>query len=84
MLQIKLHLKMSSSLIEIHENTKMGRESALLGDYETSLVYYQGVLQQMNRFIGTLKDPGGRQRWLKVVKILTLIQLQIYCILQFC
>ena len=31
---------MSAALTEIYENTKMGRESALLGDYETSQVLY--------------------------------------------
>lgn len=59
-------VKMSSILTEIHENTKMGRESALLGDYETSLVYYQGVIQQIQRHLGSIRDPTSKQRWQKV------------------
>ena len=39
---------MNISITDICENTKMGREFALLGNYETSLVYYQGVVQQVS------------------------------------
>lgn len=62
---------MSSVLTEIHENTKMGRESALLGDYETSLVYYQGVIQQITRHLGTIRDPSSKQRWQKAKQEVT-------------
>ncbi|KAK7108200.1 katanin p60 ATPase-containing subunit A1-like isoform X1 [Littorina saxatilis] len=57
---------MSFALDEIYENTKMGRESALLGDYETSQVYYQGVLQQIHRLLTSVRDPSSKQRWQKV------------------
>lgn len=39
---------MNISITDICENTKMGREFALLGNYETALVYYQGVVQQVS------------------------------------
>uniref|UniRef100_A0A0B7A4J6 Katanin p60 ATPase-containing subunit A1 n=1 Tax=Arion vulgaris TaxID=1028688 RepID=A0A0B7A4J6_9EUPU len=51
------------SLGEISDNTKSARENALLGDYDTSMVYYQGVLQQIQRFIPTLKDSERKQEW---------------------
>ncbi len=57
---------MSASVAEICENTKMGREHALLGDYETSQVYYQGVLQQIQKLIITIKDPTRKEKWQQV------------------
>jgi hypothetical protein len=29
-------------------------------------VYYQGVLQQMHRHMGSIRDPTSKQRWQKV------------------
>lgn len=57
---------MNSSVAEICENTKMGREFALLGNYETSLVYYQGVVQQIHRLLQSVNDPMRRERWQEV------------------
>ncbi|XP_064605147.1 LOW QUALITY PROTEIN: katanin p60 ATPase-containing subunit A1-like [Liolophura sinensis] len=54
------------SLTEISENTKMGRENALLGNYDTSLVYYQGVIQQIQKLLLTIKDPSRKQKWQQV------------------
>ena len=48
---------------EIIENTKLAREYALLGNYETSLVYYQGVLQQVAKHISTIREPGRKTEW---------------------
>ena len=55
-----------ASVAEICENTKMGREHALLGDYETSQVYYQGVLQQIQKLLLTIKDTQRKQTWQQV------------------
>ena len=57
---------MSASVAEICENIKMGREFALLGNYETSLVYYQGVVQQVHRLLQSVNDPMRRERWQEV------------------
>lgn len=51
------------SLTEISDNTRHGREKALLGDYETSMVYYQGVIQQIHRLMGTIRDPERKKQW---------------------
>ena len=51
---------------EICENTKMGREYALLGNYETSMVYYQGVLQQIQKMLASIREPDRKHRWQKV------------------
>lgn len=54
------------SMQEICENTKRAREHALLGDYDTSQVYYQGVLQQIQKLLLTIKDDESKQKWQKV------------------
>lgn len=54
------------NLSKIVENVKMGREFALLGLYDAALVYYQGVLQEIQHYIGSLKEPLRRQRWQEV------------------
>ena len=60
-----LYCKMS--LAEICENAKMAREYALLGNYDTSLVYYQGVIQQIQKHIQQLRDDAiMKQEWHQV------------------
>ena len=57
---------MSTSVAEICENTKLAREAALLGNYETAGVYYQGVVQQIHRLLATITDPTHKGRWQSV------------------
>lgn len=57
---------MSTSVAEICENTKLAREAALLGNYETAGVYYQGVVQQIHRLLATITDPIHKGRWQSV------------------
>ncbi|XP_077392093.1 katanin p60 ATPase-containing subunit A-like 1 isoform X2 [Festucalex cinctus] len=59
------------NLSEIDDNAKKGREYALLGNYDSSSVYYQGVLQQINKHCQTLKDPALKVRWQQVKQELT-------------
>jgi katanin p60 ATPase-containing subunit A1 len=59
---------MSTSVAEICENTKLAREAALLGNYETAGVYYQGVVQQIHRLLPTINDPTNKGRWQSVRK----------------
>ncbi|XP_033635164.1 katanin p60 ATPase-containing subunit A1-like isoform X2 [Asterias rubens] len=54
------------SVTEICENTKMGREYALLGNYDTSLVYYQGVLQQIQKLLMSIREQERKHQWQKV------------------
>lgn len=63
---------MNVSLSEIVENTKLGREYALLGNYESSLVYYQGVLQQINRMISSITDHNRIQQWQEIQRMIAL------------
>nr|KAF6427707.1 katanin catalytic subunit A1 like 1 [Rousettus aegyptiacus] len=54
------------NLAEICDNAKKGREYALLGNYDSSMVYYQGVLQQIQRHCQAVRDPAVRGRWQQV------------------
>ena len=56
----------TSPIAEICENTKLAREAALLGNYETAAVYYQGVVQQIHRLLPTITDPNHKAKWQSV------------------
>lgn len=57
---------MSFGVRDICENTKMAREYALLGNYETALVYYQGAVQQIHRLLTTITDSIRKERWQQI------------------
>lgn len=57
---------MSFGVRDICEDTKMAREYALLGNYETALVYYQGAVQQIHRLLTTITDSIRKERWQQV------------------
>ncbi|XP_058145569.1 katanin p60 ATPase-containing subunit A1 [Dasypus novemcinctus] len=54
------------SLLMISENVKLAREYALLGNYDSAMVYYQGVLDQMNKYLYSVKDTYLQQKWQQV------------------
>uniref|UniRef100_A0A8D0RI23 Katanin catalytic subunit A1 n=1 Tax=Sus scrofa TaxID=9823 RepID=A0A8D0RI23_PIG len=54
------------SLLMISENVKLAREYALLGNYDSAMVYYQGVLDQMNKYLSSVKDTYLQQKWQQV------------------
>lgn len=54
------------NLAEICDNAKKGREYALLGNYDSSMVYYQGVIQQIQRHCQSVRDPAVKGRWQQV------------------
>jgi len=57
---------MTSALSDIQENIKSARENALLGSYDTSQVYYQGALQQVQKHLVSITDPARKQKWQQV------------------
>lgn len=58
---------MNISITDICQNTRMGRECALLGNYESAIVYYQGVVQQIHRLLQTINtDPVRKDRWQQI------------------
>lgn len=67
--EIKLSTKqwdMAIPINEICENTKLARETALTGNYESSVVYYTGVVQQITRLLMTITDPNRKAKWQQV------------------
>uniref|UniRef100_A0A668RX73 Katanin p60 subunit A1 n=1 Tax=Oreochromis aureus TaxID=47969 RepID=A0A668RX73_OREAU len=59
------------NLSDICDNAKKGREYALLGNYDSSIVYYQGVIQQIHKHCQSLRDPALTVRWQQVSPELT-------------
>uniref|UniRef100_W5NK59 Katanin p60 ATPase-containing subunit A1 n=1 Tax=Lepisosteus oculatus TaxID=7918 RepID=W5NK59_LEPOC len=54
------------SLLEISENVKLAREYALLGNYSSALVCYQGVLEQIKKYLFAVKDAALQHKWQQV------------------
>uniref|UniRef100_A0A8D0CN45 Katanin p60 ATPase-containing subunit A1 n=1 Tax=Scleropages formosus TaxID=113540 RepID=A0A8D0CN45_SCLFO len=54
------------NLTEICDNAKRAREYALLGNYDSSMVYYQGVVQQIHKHCQSLRDPALKVKWQQV------------------
>jgi len=54
---------MAVSINEICENTKLAREMAVMGNYETSSVYYQGVIQQIHKLLISIDDKTRKSKW---------------------
>lgn len=72
------------NLAEICDNAKKGRDYALIGNYDSSMVYYQGVIQQIQRHCQSIRDPAIKGKWQqvwcnKVACILLLDIWKIYC-----
>ncbi|XP_063758410.1 katanin p60 ATPase-containing subunit A1 isoform X3 [Eleginops maclovinus] len=51
------------SLREINENVKLAREYALLGNYSSASVLYRGLLEQIKKYVYTMRDSSYQQRW---------------------
>lgn len=62
---------MNCNIQEVFENTKLGREHALLGNYETSLIYYQGVIQQIQKLLIGIDEAKRKVIWQEVRRELT-------------
>ncbi|XP_026332213.1 katanin p60 ATPase-containing subunit A-like 1 [Hyposmocoma kahamanoa] len=54
---------MAVSVGEICENTKLAREMALMGNYDSALVYYEGTVQMIHRLLITIADPTRKSKW---------------------
>lgn len=68
---------MAVSVFEMYENAKLAREMAVMGNYESSGVYYEGTLQQINRLI-MASDNSSKQKWLSVSMAYFIILISMY------
>eukprot|EP00003_Mantamonas_plastica_P029329 TRINITY_DN691_c0_g1_i1.p1 TRINITY_DN691_c0_g1~~TRINITY_DN691_c0_g1_i1.p1 ORF type:complete len:519 (+),score=181.58 TRINITY_DN691_c0_g1_i1:60-1559(+) len=53
------------------DSLKLAREHVLLGQYDTSLVYFDGVMDQIQQYLRTVKDPSIRRKWQSVKETVT-------------
>jgi len=72
---------MAVSIDEIRESINMAREMALTGNYDSSLVYYEGAKLQLGRFLSTVDIQARRESWRTVSNICCSI---LYYFLLFC
>ncbi|XP_028292237.1 katanin p60 ATPase-containing subunit A-like 1 isoform X1 [Gouania willdenowi] len=68
---ILIQLISSMNFKEIVDNGNKGREYAMLGNYDSSIVYYQGIIQQICKHCQSLRDPALKVRWQQVRQELT-------------
>lgn len=54
---------MAVPISEICQNTTLAREMALTGNYDTSVVYYQSVVQQIHRLLASIADATRKAKW---------------------
>lgn len=51
------------SASEISDNAKLAREMALIGNYDSAGIYYEGVLQMVQQLVLGLADPVRKGKW---------------------
>ncbi|PWA46671.1 katanin p60 ATPase-containing subunit A1 [Artemisia annua] len=61
----------SSSLAGLQDHLKLAREYALEGLYDTSVIFFDGAIAQINKHLSSLDDPLARSKWMNVKKALT-------------
>lgn len=68
---------MAVSTDEIRNSINMAREMALTGNYDSSLVYYEGAKLQLGRFLSTSDNQARRESW-RTVSLLLLTAVLMY------
>ncbi|KAF5739125.1 hypothetical protein HS088_TW12G00324 [Tripterygium wilfordii] len=58
----------ASSLAGLQDHLKLAREYALEGLYDTSVIFFDGAIAQINKHLSTLDDPLVRSKWTNVKK----------------
>ncbi|XP_029736067.1 katanin p60 ATPase-containing subunit A1 [Aedes albopictus] len=48
---------------EICENTKLAREMAVMGNYDSAGIYYEGVLQMLRKLLMGISEPIRKGKW---------------------
>ncbi|XAR50604.1 Microtubule-severing ATPase [Bertholletia excelsa] len=59
-----------TSLAGLQDHLKLAREYALEGVYDTSVIFFDGAIAQINKHLNTLDDPLIRAKWMNVKKAL--------------
>ncbi|XP_044497505.1 katanin p60 ATPase-containing subunit A1 [Mangifera indica] len=61
----------TNSLVGLQDHLKLAREYALEGLYDTSIIFFDGAIAQINKHLNTLDDPLVRAKWMNVKKALS-------------
>ncbi|XP_055642615.1 katanin p60 ATPase-containing subunit A-like 1 [Toxorhynchites rutilus septentrionalis] len=51
---------------EICENTKIAREMAVMGNYDSAGIYYEGVLQMLRKLLMGISEPIRKGKWVMI------------------
>uniref|UniRef100_U5EYR1 Katanin p60 ATPase-containing subunit A1 n=1 Tax=Corethrella appendiculata TaxID=1370023 RepID=U5EYR1_9DIPT len=51
------------STSEICENTRLAREMAVMGNYDSAGIYYEGVLQMLKKLLMGIAEPIRKGKW---------------------
>ncbi|KAK7325198.1 hypothetical protein VNO77_29356 [Canavalia gladiata] len=54
--------------VRMKEHLKLAREYALEGLYDTSIIFFDGCVAQINKHLNGVEDPLIRAKWMKVKK----------------
>ncbi|GLU22155.1 hypothetical protein SLE2022_382510 [Rubroshorea leprosula] len=60
-----------NSLAGLQDHLKLAREYALEGLYDTSVIFFDGAIAQINKHLSTLDDPLIRAKWMNVKKAIS-------------
>ncbi|KAL0866019.1 hypothetical protein Bca101_045137 [Brassica carinata] len=58
----------NNSLAGLQDHLKLAREYALEGSYDTSVIFFDGAIAQINKHLNSLDDPTSRTKWTNVKK----------------
>ncbi|TKY48123.1 Katanin p60 ATPase-containing subunit A1 [Spatholobus suberectus] len=59
-----------SALSGLQDHLKLAREYAAEGLYDTSIIFFDGAVAQINKHLNNVEDPLVRAKWMKVKKAL--------------
>ncbi|XAR67747.1 Microtubule-severing ATPase [Bertholletia excelsa] len=62
---------MGTSLAALQDHIKLAREYALEGLYDTSVIFFDGAVAQINKHLNAIDDPLVRAKWMNVKKAVT-------------
>ncbi|KAM7471719.1 hypothetical protein LguiA_009902 [Lonicera macranthoides] len=60
-----------TTLAGLQDHLKLAREYAIEGLYDTSIIFFDGAIAQINKHLSTLDDPLIRAKWMNVKKALS-------------
>uniref|UniRef100_A0A7N0TRV6 Katanin p60 ATPase-containing subunit A1 n=3 Tax=Kalanchoe fedtschenkoi TaxID=63787 RepID=A0A7N0TRV6_KALFE len=58
------------ALAGLQDHLKLAREYAVEGLYDTSIIFFDGAIAQINKHLNTVDDPLIRSKWMNVKKAL--------------